>query len=236
MGAGLEKAFGRDAAVPGIVYLVLLAGLALVSTVFHFRRARGRPGETAAVVRYFAAFFTLLLVAPCAVVVLSAADPRSALAACGWTLGRTGRGLLITAAGLPLALLAGRRASRDPGLRAMYPLAKSALSDARAFGAYELAYLVLYYLPWEFLFRGVLFLPLVPAIGLLPALALQTALSTLLHRGHPSPEVLAAALAGPAFGLVAHATGSFLYTFALHAAAGIATDAFLFLARRREAG
>lgn len=236
MGAWLETAFGPDAPVPGVVTLAILAGLALVSTVFHFRRARGRPGETAAVLRYFAAFFTLLLVVPCAIVLLSASDPRSALAACGWTPGRTGRGLLITAAGLPLALLAGSIGARDPGLRAMYPLAKSALSGARAFAAYELAYLVLYYLPWEFVFRGVLFLPLVPAIGLLPALALQTAASTLLHYGHPSSEVLAAALAGLAFGMVAYVTGSFLYTFVLHAAAGIATDTFLFLARRREAG
>jgi membrane protease YdiL (CAAX protease family) len=236
VGAGLEAAFGPDAPVPGLVYVVLLAGLGLVSTLFHFRGARGGPGETAAVGRYFAAFFTLLLVAPCATIVLTAADPRSALAACGWTLGRTGRGLLIAAAGLPLALLAGSIGARDPGLRGMYPLAKSVLNDARAFAVYELAYLVLYYLPWEFVFRGVLFLPLVPAIGLLPALALQTAASTLLHYGHPSSEVLAAALAGLAFGLVAYVTGSFLYTFALHAATGIATDTFLFLGRRREAG
>lgn len=236
MGAWIEAAFGPDAPVPGVVYLVLLAGLVLVSTIFHFRGARGRPGETAAVLRYFAAFFTLLLVLPCVTVVLSAAEPRSALAACGWTLGRTGRGWLIAAAGLPLAILAGSIGSRDPGLRGMYPLAKSVLADARAFAAYELAYLVLYYLPWEFLFRGVLFLPLVPAVGLLPALAVQSALSTLLHAGHPSSEVLAAALAGLAFGLVAYVTGSFLYTFVLHAAAGIATDTFIFLARRREAG
>jgi membrane protease YdiL (CAAX protease family) len=116
----------------------------------------------------------------------------------------------------------------------MYPLAKSVLADARAFAVYELAYLVLYYLPWEFLFRGLLLLPLVPAVGLLPALVFQTAVSTLLHAGHPASEVLAAALAGLAFGLVATVTGSFLYTFVLHAAAGIATDTFLFLRRRRE--
>lgn len=236
MGAWIEAAFGPGAPVPGVVYLVLLAGLALVSTVFHFRRARGRPGETAAVGRYFAAFFTLLLVLPCVAVVLSAANPRSTLAACGWTMGRTGRGLLIVLAGLPLAVLAGSIGSRDPGLRKMYPLAKAVLADARGFAIYELSYLFLYYLPWEFVFRGALFLPLVPAVGLLPALVLQTAVSTLLHAGHPASEVLAAALGGVAFGLVAYVTGSFLYTFVLHAAAGIATDTFLFLGRRREAG
>jgi len=107
------------------------------------------------------------------------------------------------------------------------------LTDGRTFAAYELSYLFLYYLPWESVFRGVLFLPLVPAIGLLPALALQTIVSTFLHIGHPDPEVLAAAAAGLAFGLIAYYTGSFLYPLVIHATSGIALDTFIFLRRRR---
>ncbi len=115
----------------------------------------------------------------------------------------------------------------------MYPFAKAACAGARTFAGYELTYLFLYYLPWESVFRGVLFLPLIPIVGLIPALAVQTAISTLLHIGHPDAEVYAAAGAGLVFGLIAYATGSFLYTFILHAATGIATDTFLFLGRRR---
>jgi membrane protease YdiL (CAAX protease family) len=115
----------------------------------------------------------------------------------------------------------------------MYPLAKAACDGARTFVGYEISYLVLYYLPWEWVFRGVLFLPLVPAIGLIPSLAVQTAVSTLLHIGHPDAEVFGAAGAGLAFGLVAYFTGSFLYPLVLHAATGIATDTFLYVRRRQ---
>ena len=80
---------------------------------------------------------------------------------------------------------------------------------------------------------NILLLPLVPALGLAPALFLQTVLSTLLHIGHPLPEIVAAAGAGLAFGLIAYGTGSFFYPFVLHAAAGIADDTFIFLGRRR---
>lgn len=236
MGSWLERAVWAGGPVAALVFLEMLAGLVLVSTVLHFRGARGRPEELAVVRRYFLSFFALLFALPVGIVFIAAARPWETLAAFGWTWGRTGRGLTITAACLPIAVLAGFIGSRDPGLRRMYPLAKAALADARTFAGYELAYLVLYYLPWEFVFRGALFLPLVPAVGLLPALALQAAVSTLLHAGHPGSEVLAAALGGLAFGLVAYFTGSFVYTFVLHAATGIATDTFLFLGRRREAG
>jgi membrane protease YdiL (CAAX protease family) len=115
----------------------------------------------------------------------------------------------------------------------MYPFAKAACASARTFAGYELASLFLYYLPWESVFRGVLFLPLVPAIGLIPALAIQTVVSTLLHFGHPNTEVFAAAGAGLLFGAIAYATGSFLYPLILHAATGIATDTFIFLRHDR---
>lgn len=216
-----------------LVYAEALAGLILIATVFHFRRAKGTERETAAVRRYFLAFFTLLLALPGLTVVLTAARPGATLASFGWTFGKAGLGAVLAAAGLPLAVLAGANASRDEAMRAMYPLDKAACADAGAFVRYELAYLVLYYLPWEFVFRGVLFLPLVPVLGLVPALAGQTTLSTLLHLGHPTKEILAAAGAGIAFGLIAYLTGSFFYPLALHAATGAATDTFLFVRGRR---
>ncbi len=184
---------------------------------------------------YFLAVFGLLLLLPGLLVFATAARPLEAFAAFGWTFGRIGLGAVLTLCGLPLAILAGLVGSRDPALQKMYPFAKAAGADRRTFAGYELSYVVLYYLPWESVFRGVLFLPLVPAIGLVPALAVQTIISTLLHIGHPDAEIFAAAAAGLAFGLIAYFTGSFFYPFVLHASAGVATDTFLFL-RRRKAG
>jgi membrane protease YdiL (CAAX protease family) len=233
MATWLERAAGPGGLSLALVYLELVLALTFLATVLHFRALRRTRDELAAVRRYFLAFFVLLLAAPCLLTLFSSPGPGAALASFGWTFGRAGLGFALAAVGLPLAILAGSVGSRDPEMRKMYPLAKAACAGARTFAGYELSYLFLYYLPWEFVFRGVLFLPLVPAIGLVPALAVQTAISTLLHIGHPDTEVFAAAGAGLVFGLIAWATGSFLYTFILHAATGIATDTFLYLGRRR---
>ena len=231
MAGWLREAAGLGGVPLALVYLELVAALALLASVLHFRGLRKTRGEIAAVRRYFIFFFILLLVVPCMMVLLTSSRPWAVLASWGWTFGRAGRGLLLAAAGLPLAILSGFIGSRDPEMRKMYPFAKAACADTRTFAGYELSYLFLYYVPWEFVFRGILFLPLVPLLGLVPALAVQTAISTLLHIGHPEKEIFAAAAAGIVFGLIAWATASFLYPLILHAATGIATDTFLFLRR-----
>lgn len=232
MASWLERAAGPHGIPLALVYLELVVALSLLATVLHFRSLKKTRDELAAVRLYFLAFFGLLLVAPGILTILTSTEPGSVLASYGWTFGRAGRGLALTAAGLPLAILAGFIGSRDPQMKTMYPFAKAACADARTFAGYEISYLFLYYLPWEFVFRGVLFLPLVPAVGLIPALAIQTTISTLLHIGHPDTEVFAAAGAGLVFGAIAYVTGSFFYSLVLHAATGIATDTFLFLRRR----
>jgi membrane protease YdiL (CAAX protease family) len=229
----LERAAGPGGPVLALVYLEIAVALTLLVTVLHFRRLREKHGELRAVGLYFASFFALLLAVPGVTIVLTAARPLDLLASFGWNFDRAGFGAVLILAGLPAAVLAGFIGSRDPAMQKLYPFAGAACADARTFAGYELSYLVLYYLPWEFVFRGVLFLPLIPVIGLIPALAVQTLISTLLHIGHPDPEVFAAAGAGLAFGLIAHVTGSFVAPLVLHAATGIATDTFLFVRRRR---
>jgi len=230
----LERAAGPGGPVLALVYVEIAVALTVLVTVLHYRRLLERHGELRAVRLYFAAFFTLLLAVPCVTTVLAAGRPQDLMASFGWTFGRAGLGAVLILAGLPVAVLAGFIGSRDPAMRRIDPFAKAACADTRTFAGYELSYLVLYYLPWEFVFRGVLFLPLVPVIGLIPALAVQTVISTLLHIGHPDPEVFAAAGAGLAFGLIAYFTGSFVAPLVLHAATGIAMDTLLFVRLRRE--
>jgi membrane protease YdiL (CAAX protease family) len=228
-----ERAAGPGGPVLAIVYLEIGLALSLLITVLNFRSLRKTHDEIKAVRMYFLAFFVLLLVLPAALTLLAAERPWETFSSFGWTFGRAGLGAALTLAALPLALLAGFIGSRDPELQKMYPFAKAACADARTFAGYELSYLTLYYLPWESVFRGVLFLPLIPAIGLVPALALQTIVSTLLHIGHPDSEIFAAAAAGLVFGLIAYYTGSFFYPLVLHASTGIATDTFIFSRRRK---
>lgn len=235
MAAWLERALGPGGPQLALVYLELGLAFVLLGTVLHFRRFRGSAVELEAVRGYFLRFFVLVLALPVLLVRLSGGQPFQTLASAGWTFGRSGLGLLLTLVGLPITVLAGFIGSRDPAMGRMYPFAKAACADARTFVLYELCYFGFYYVPWEFAFRGILFLPLIPVIGLVPALAVETAVSTLLHAGHPSSEIAAAAGAGVVFGLVAYATGSFLYPLVLHAATGISTDTFLCARRRRGA-
>lgn len=220
----LERAAGPGGITLSLVYLELVLAVTLLTSVLHFRRLKETRSELGAVRLYFLAMFVLFLVLPCALTFLTSARPFETLAGFGWTFGRVGLGLKLTLVLLPVACLAGFSGARDPGLRRMYPFAKEACSGAGRFVGYEASYVFFYYLPWESVFRGVLFFPLVPAIGLIPALAIQTGAVTLMHIGHPDKEIFSAALSGPAFGLGAYVTGSFFYPLVIHAAVGVITD------------
>ncbi|MCX6556432.1 MAG: CPBP family intramembrane metalloprotease [Candidatus Aminicenantes bacterium] len=211
-----------------LLYPYLALAFTLMATVFHHRRLRRHRDELNAVLLYFAAFFLFFLAAPVALIMLTAADPAAFLRSLGLTLGRSGRGLALSAAAVPVCLVAAFIGSRDPAMREQYPFAKTACRTPAVFAAYEAAYLVFYYLPWEFLYRGLLFLALLPTLGLAPALALQAIISTLHHFGHPDSEIWAACGSSFIFGLVAWMTGSFLYTVFIHALVGIANDTFLY--------
>jgi membrane protease YdiL (CAAX protease family) len=215
-----------------LLYPYLAVAFTLMVTVFHYRALKRGREELRAVFLYFSFFFLFFLALPLALILLTAADPAAFLRAAGFSAGRVGKGMLISALMSPFCLAAAVIGSRTPALREQYPFAKASCRTPGTFVAYETAYLFLYYLPWEFLYRGLLFLALAPALGLLPALALQTIISTVHHVGHPDSEIWAACGAGFAFGLVAWLTGSILYTWCLHALVGVGNDTFLFLRQR----
>lgn len=111
------------------------------------------------------------------------------------------------------------------------------------FALHAVLYLLLYYLPWELLFRGILVFPLArlavggePGPGALPLPALvvaslQALPSTLLHFGHPWSETLIALPFGLLLGWLALRTRSLWPGLALHAEAGLLLDAFILLRR-----
>lgn len=226
----------NGADVQAVLYVYLSAAFALMISVFHHRRLLKKSGDYRATLRYFALFFVMFFALPVLIILLASAEPGAFLASRGLTFGRSRKGFLFMGSSVPVALIAAFIGSRNPVMEAQYPFSKEACSNPKRFVFYEICYLVLYYLPWEFLYRGVLFFPLIPAIGLVPALAVQTLISTLHHFGHPDSEIFAALGAGFIFGLIAYATGSFLYTVFIHALVGIGNDTFLYLRypRRRQ--
>ena len=146
----------------------------------------------------------------------------------GLQLGDVRRGLGAVGMLLPFALLLAYLAARDPAIRTEYPLAKGAMPHLALFLFVEACYLV-FYLGWEFFFRGFMLLGLERHYGLLVAILIQTIPSTLVHIGKPYSENLAAIGAGLVLGYVAARTRSIFYPMLLHAVVGIGTDLFIAL-------
>jgi membrane protease YdiL (CAAX protease family) len=213
--------------LPLTLSYLALAFTLLVSCCGH-RFLTRQFGEYSGFLLYFMAFFLLLFLIPLLGIILLAPAPLQTIMRCGLEPSHPGRSLVLLALGLPLAILAGFIGSRDPRMQRQYPFAKSACRSPKSFLIFEGAYLIFYYLPWEFVFRGLLFFPLLARTDLWTALAVQTIISTLLHIGHPESELWAALGAGFVFGLAAWWSGSILATWVIHAVTGIATDSFLY--------
>jgi membrane protease YdiL (CAAX protease family) len=145
-------------------------------------------------------------------------------AAMGFALGNWKLGLSVA---LPVSVLAfpvmWLATDRLSPLCGFYPLSGMARDGVAGMAAWLACYAV-YYVAWEGLFRGVIQLGLKNHLGVLQCMLLQTALSTLLHAGHPEMETFGALVAGPMFGLLALRTGSIYYVLLLHFALGAATD------------
>jgi membrane protease YdiL (CAAX protease family) len=143
---------------------------------------------------------------------------------------------------VPVATLIGALGATSPDLGSFYPYSRDLIGRVREAGVapflgHYAAYFFLYYLPWEFFFRGFLLFPFALAAEregsgptAVAALVLfQTIPSTLLHFGHPISELAGAAIAGLAFGLLAWRTRSIVPGLILHAAIGLGTDGFIVL-------
>ena len=145
--------------------------------------------------------------------------------ALGLTIGnwKTGRWLLL--AGMPVALLVGFLSADSPALAAEYPLGPV----TRALGSFlphALGYLV-YYVGFEFFFRGFLLLGLQERLGARRANLLQSVLAVLIHAGKPISEVAAAFPGSLVFGWLTLRTGSIWYSVALHWLVGVSLDWYI---------
>lgn len=126
----------------------------------------------------------------------------------------------------PLLVLGGFLASRIPALAAYYPMNAAACDSALSFAGHALSYL-LFYLGWEFHFRGFLQFGLRDSLGPTNALLVQVMASSLLHFGRPGVETFSAILGAILWGCVAYRTRSLLSGLGQHYLLGISLDFFL---------
>ncbi len=135
--------------------------------------------------------------------------------------------------GIPIMILVGLGGSLDPGMVNFYPFSKTIASYAADnivwLLLHALFYMLFYYIPWECCFRGVMLFPFVERSTVNtgrppPALFFQIVPSTMLHFGHPLPELLGAIPFGIVAGYIAWRCRSLIPVWILHLTAGIALD------------
>jgi membrane protease YdiL (CAAX protease family) len=214
----------------------------------------GLPGDLPGYWARFALSFLLLGLAPAAMALAFRERPAElGLSLKAPLLRRPLFWLLV-----PVAAAIGAIGAASPDLGSFYPYSRDLIGRVRESGigpflGHFAAYALLYYLPWEFFFRGFLLFPFALAAtrafaapgpggagpvegseaartAVLAALVLfQTIPSALLHFGHPLSELLSAVAAGIGFGLLAWKTRSIFPGLILHAAIGLGTDGFIVL-------
>lgn len=177
------------------------------------------PSESAAAWCHFAAGFFILGVMPvCIVYGLF----REKLVDYGVRLGnfRTLRSMLLLG---PCFAVAGYLSASVPELRKEYPLDPFAGQSAARFVLHACFYL-LFYMGWEFHFRGYLQFGLRESLGDMNAILVQAMASSLLHIGKPAVEAFAAIAGGILWGVIAMRSGSLLSGLVQHFLLGIMLD------------
>lgn len=144
----------------------------------------------------------------------------------GLGLGNYREALKVLAWAVPVAVAAGYVGARSPAIAAVYPLGGALEADPAAFAVHAGFYL-LYYLGFEYLFRGFLLLGTKDDIGPAAANLLQACLVTAFHFGKPGMEMAAAFPASLLFGWATLRTGSIWCALAAHWIVGVSLDFFL---------
>jgi len=229
----MQGKFKLDYSPKDIHYYVILLSAPILLT---FYRYHGYPGtfslksdfgitkDQAISITQFAIFFVLTFVIPVLYVKLAM---KKNLSAFGFSLGDTKLGLKFLLL-IPFVILpAIYFASKMPDVRSEYPLAKSLLEDQTHLLIYEIAYVLLYYIAWEFFFRGFILFGLKDKFGAINAILIQTISSCLVHIDKPEGEIVGSIIVGLLFGIIALRTKSVWYVILLHAAIGLLTDLFI---------
>jgi len=184
--------------------------------------AAGDPAAAACTYMFLAAFVLLGLI-PFLVVRFVLRRPPADYGVSFGNRRRTCRSFLLLA---PVMILIAWLSAHDHTIQAYYPLNRRAGETSAGF-AFHAAMYVLYYLGWEFHFRGFLQHGLRRTMGDWPAMLVQTLASTLAHLGRPAVETYAAVIAGVFWGFLAFRTRSLLSGLLQHALLGVTVDYFL---------
>ena len=128
---------------------------------------------------------------------------------------------------VPFMALAGWLSGKGNFMYSAYPLNPYAAGGALPLAVHSVCYFFLFYLAWEFMFRGFMQYGLMKKFGLPAAILVQTMASVMLHYGNPAIEVFMSIPGGIFWGIFSWRTRSIFSCACQHAAIGILMDAAL---------
>jgi membrane protease YdiL (CAAX protease family) len=161
---------------------------------------------------WFISYFVLFLLAP---MLLIRFVHHGALRDYGLTVGDWRFGMRITVYTLTVMLPVLWFVSADPAFRSMYPHAAVVRDHWNLLLLYETVFL-LYFLGWEFVWRGYMLFGLAPFAGKGAAMLLQALPFVLLHFGKPPLETIGAIPAALLLAGLAFRTRSYFYGVLIH--------------------
>ena len=151
---------------------------------------------------------------------------RQSLADYGLTFGRWRRALIWIGISVPLFVALGYFGAGDPEYQRAYPINRHADASAWAFAFHATSYFI-FYMGWEFFFRGFVLLGLAKPLGVANAIIIQATLSAMLHIGDPASEAFGCFFVGLAWGVAVYRTRTLLPALIGHATLGLSLDFFL---------
>lgn len=182
-----------------------------------------QPHNLASGVTTVAWSLVFLLVAPALLLTALGIDLRHV----GLRVGDARFGLSVALGGAVIAVPLMYLASFDKGLEATYPWAGAWVGRSVANIVVWAAIYGLYYIAFEFFYRGFLQQVVSDAWGRSQGIWVQTLAATLVHLGKPMTELLAALPASLLFGVLAARSRSVLYSTIIHLVIGLSTDLFV---------
>ncbi|MCK5035077.1 MAG: CPBP family intramembrane metalloprotease [Candidatus Sabulitectum sp.] len=218
------------------LYILLVSAPVLLTVYRYFAEAQNflvyfpglndiAHGDVYAYLLEYLSFFLLMLLAPLLIAMVSG---RSSVLHSLFSFRGQRKNLLWALFAIAVIVVpSAYHASTLPSVQAEYPLPGSLMQDQQPLIAYFLGLFFLYYLPWEFFFRGFLLFGLKEKYGTMPAILIQTISSCLVHIGKPTPEIIGSIPFGIIFGIIAIRTKNIWIVVLLHAALGIFTDLFI---------
>jgi membrane protease YdiL (CAAX protease family) len=139
-------------------------------------------------------------------------------------------GAIFILIAFPIVMFSMIPVSHDPQYQALNPMYPDAGKSIPVFILYALIY-GLYYIGWEFFFRGFMLFGLREKFGDVFAILIQVFPSCIAHIGRPEGEMISSILAGLVFGYLALRSRSLWYVLILHWFIGLGCDVLCLMAR-----